>query len=52
MSICDRFPNLSPFEIRQKKFYEVLLLIRRLNIYSKNDKKHKKIKRPAGDNWF
>lgn len=52
MSICDRFPSLSPFDVRQKKFHEVFLLIRRLNIYNKNKEKPKKIRRPAGDTWF
>lgn len=52
MSICDRFPSLSPFDIRQKKFHEVFLLVRRLNIYNEKEKKPKKIRRPAGDTWF
>lgn len=52
MSICDRFPSLSPFDIRQKRFHEVFLLIRRLNVYNEQEKKPKKIRRQASDTWF
>ena len=52
MNICENFTSLSPFDIREKKFADVFLLIRRLNIYSKNKDKKTKIRKPAGDNWF
>lgn len=54
LNICDRFPNLSPFDVRKQRVREVFLLVRRLNNF--NSKKTKEIKRqtrrPAGDNWF
>ena len=59
LSICDRFPAVSPFEIRKQRFGEVFLLIRRLNTSFKNQKKNTNpksgkriIRKPAGDNWF
>lgn len=52
MVISERFPCLSPFEIRKQKAYEVFLLIRRLNDYTTNKNKPKKLRRQAGDDWF
>lgn len=54
MTLCEVFPSLSPFDIREKSVYEVLLLVRRLNEYSKLKDKNKKkqTRRPASDNWF
>jgi hypothetical protein len=55
LSICERFPSLSPFDVRREQAKEVFLLIRRLNDYSDrqaNPKKPRKIRRPASDNWF
>jgi hypothetical protein len=50
LTLCDRFPSLTPFDIRKQSVYEVFLLIRRLNKTVKTTKK--KNRRPAGDNWF
>lgn len=56
MSICERFPALSPFDVRKQKAREVFLLMRRLNNYteyqSKDSGKKKTIRRQAGDDWF
>lgn len=54
MNICERFPSLSPFDVRKKSAYEVFLLIRRLSNYNeKEPSTRKRVKRkPAGDNWF
>ena len=54
MSICERFPCLSPFDIRMMHAHEVFLLIDRLNNYTRKERKQKtqQIRRPAGDNWF
>lgn len=58
VSICERFPGLTPFRVRQERASEVFLLIRRLNDYNErqgkeNGKQKKKvIRRPAGDSWF
>lgn len=52
MVISERFPCLSPFDIRKQRAYEVFLLIRRLNEYSLNKNKPKKIRRKANDDWF
>lgn len=59
LSICDRFPSLSPFDVRKQRFCEVFLLIRRLTESNKNKKKNtnkktgqKIIRKPAGDDWF
>ena len=55
LDLCERFPSLTPFELRETKAYEVFLLIRRLNKYSKKRKRKnnkRKIRKPAGDDWF
>ena len=59
ISICERFPSLSPFDVRRKTAHEVFLLIRRLNNYNEYQNDNKKVKngktvirRPAGDSWF
>jgi len=54
ISICERFPALSPFDVRRTKAAEVFLLIRRMNNYNKQNKSGKKkvLRRPAGDDWF
>lgn len=68
MTLCERFPALTPFEIREKSVYEVFLLINRLNAYGKRQKKGSKgskgvsetrnkqgetvIRRPASDDWY
>ena len=56
INICDRFPALSPFDVRRTKGAEVFLLMRRLNNYSdyqkKDSGKKKVIRKKAGDDWF
>lgn len=54
MTLCEKFPTLTPFSIREQPVYEVFLLVRRLNESSRNKKGEKKTKlrRPANDNWF
>lgn len=56
IAICERFPALDPFVVRQTKAHEVFLLVGRLNEYTgrKEKKQHKGqcIRKPAGDNWF
>ncbi|MCQ2308211.1 MAG: hypothetical protein MJ000_11730 [Bacteroidales bacterium] len=53
MGICERFPSLTPLDIRMKRFGEVMLLVRRINGFSPEKKQStKKIRRPAGDDWF
>ncbi len=52
--MCERFPALSPFDVRRQKGREVFLLIERLSDYNAREKSKKKsqARRPAGDNWF
>jgi hypothetical protein len=50
--MCERFPALTPFEVRRQRAHEVFLLISRLYGYNKNNSKPKQIRKPAGDNWF
>lgn len=57
ISICERFPSLSPFDVRREKASEVFLLMRRMSNYNhyqnKNVKNGKQvIRKPAGDDWF
>lgn len=56
MSLCERFPALTPLSLRREKAREVFILVTRYNIYSnkqqKNAGKPKIIRRPAGDTWF
>ena len=54
LNICDRFPALSPFDVRRTKATEVFLLMRRMKNYNDKNKSGKKkvIRRPAGDDWF
>lgn len=55
MTLCDRFPSLTPFSIRRERAKDVYILIARLNKYGKTEKKKNKpniIRRPAGDDWF
>lgn len=54
MSMVERFPAMSPFNLRREKAREVFLLIVRFNRWSKKQKKKSSniIRRPAGDDWF
>ena len=55
VGLCERFPALSPFDVRRTRAAEVFLLMRRLQTWQKNrPQKGKKdvIRRPAGDDWF
>lgn len=61
VNISDRFPAMTPIVIRQTRAWEVFLLLRRMTRYNANKRKgagkknsngHRKIRRPAGDNWF
>ena len=61
LSICERFPSLTPFQVRRERATEVFLLVRRLNNHTEKQSKQntqlnkddkKVIRRPAGDDWF
>jgi len=56
MSLCERFPAMTPINLRREKAREVFLLITRYNTYSAKQKKNagkpKIIRRPASDTWF
>lgn len=41
MSICERFPSLSPFDVREKRASEVFLLIRRMSKKINNENTNK-----------
>lgn len=48
LNICNRFPNLSPFDIRKQRFSEVFLLLRRLNDKSSKEAKTPYLKKVNG----
>lgn len=62
VTICERFPALSPFQVRRASVYEVCLLTKRLNEYSRKKgirngnagmARDGVIRRPArDDSWF
>ena len=62
ISIVERFPALSPFDVRRERASEIFLLLRRMAKYNENQSKQKKknganggkkvIRRKAGDDWF
>ena len=56
INLCERFSSFSPLSLRREKAREVFLLLARFSRYSvrhEREMKHgKKIKIPAGDNWF
>ncbi|MCQ2059797.1 MAG: hypothetical protein MJY71_08240 [Bacteroidaceae bacterium] len=58
VGLCERFPALSPFDIRRERLHEFCVLVNRLNDYTKRESKnrdkngHQKIRRKAGDDWF
>jgi len=53
MTLSERF-NKDPFYFRKQRFRDILLIIRRLNIYDvkNNPNKKRRIRKKAGDNWF
>lgn len=56
LNICERFPSLSPFDVRRERASEVFRLVARIkksnDIRTKESTKKTKIRRPASDNWF
>lgn len=59
ITLCDRFPALTPFNIRREKMVDLFKLINKMNTYAKHAEKKKDkqakpkvIRRPAGDDWF
>lgn len=56
LNICDRFPSLSPFDVRRERLSEVLKLVSRMNKSNahraKESTQKNVIRRPAGDDWF
>lgn len=54
ITLCENFPSLSPFDIREKRAKEVFLLIKRLGEHNKNKNVTEPniIRRKAGDDWF
>ena len=56
ITFCERFPGLDPFKIRQQRARDFFRIAANLTEYdrkrSKNKQKQKKIRKPAGDNWF
>lgn len=52
--ICDRFPSLSPIQLRKESFHEVILLVTRLTKHNKQSKQKDSdvIYKPASDNWY
>lgn len=57
LSICERFPSVSPIALRRERASEVFLLMRRMIDHNARESKAKSrkknvIRRPAGDDWF
>jgi hypothetical protein len=56
LNICERFPALSPFDVRKERASEVFRLVGRIKKSNshrmKESSKKKVIRRPAGDTWF
>ena len=56
MSLCERFPAMTPLTLRREKARNVFTLFVRYIGYSakqtKNAGKPKIIRRPASDTWF
>ncbi len=59
MTLCDRFPALTPMSIRSTKARDVFKTIVKLGKYAKKEKKEEAkkamkhiVKRPASDTWF
>jgi hypothetical protein len=64
VTLCDRFPALDPFKVRQQRFHDVLLIFARLKDRVKRTPAHNNggqttaggeqiIRRPAAnDDWY
>ena len=56
MSLCERFPAMTPLTLRRERAVDVFKLIVRYAGYSKKQTKNagkpKIIRRPASDTWF
>ncbi|MBQ8824112.1 MAG: hypothetical protein IJZ64_02665 [Ruminococcus sp.] len=55
VALCERFTALDPIKIRFYPMHEVILLMGRIIDYSqhqKQEKKPRKIMKPAPDTWF
>ena len=54
LTLCERWPALTPFTERKMRAHEVMLLVRRLNTRPAQNKTAASsvTRRPAGDNWF
>ena len=56
LNLCEKFPALTPFQIRREKAREVFLLVKRLKDYNQNsneiNRRPNVIRRKAGDDWF
>ena len=61
MNLCERFPSLSPFDVRKQKFSDVFLLYRRMvNLNKRNEEKNGKVEVIGGklyvesknDDWW
>lgn len=60
--IADRFPGMTPLQIRRERSGEVFLFLKRFGQYIKRDKEKngeiiekdgkRVLRRKAGDNWF
>jgi hypothetical protein len=54
--ICERFPALDPFQVRQLRAVEFFRVVGKLIEHDRKEKKNKDrpnvIRRPAGDDWF
>lgn len=61
-SLCKEFPALTPFDIDDKPYHDVIVLFGEVRTMQKRIKKYNKkhytkdgkkiIRRPASDNWF
>ena len=56
--LCERFPGLTPFEVRRERFHEVILIFSRLMEKSNRESNKKDIKsgviriKANNDNWY
>lgn len=59
VALSERFHNLNPIKIRKYPAHEVFLMIKRLRVHDRKQKKDGNtqknggvIRKKAGDNWF